>query len=91
MYHDVFHLNTNIPYNFRSHSEPYSRNPKTAKCGAETKSYLTRKIWSLVPNAVKSSNSLDVFKSKIRQWEPDCISRIYVLKIACQIMNTSML
>ena len=69
---NVFHFNTNIPYNLRSRSELYSRNPKTVKYGTETISYLAPKIWPLVPNAIKSSKSLDVFKSKIRQWEPDC-------------------
>ena len=51
--------------------ELYSRNPKIVKYGTGTISYLAPKIWSLVPNAIKSSKSLDVFKSKIRQWEPD--------------------
>ena len=32
----VFHFNTNIPYNLRSRSELYSRNPKTVKYGTET-------------------------------------------------------
>ena len=73
---NVFHFNTNIPYNLRSRSELYSRNPKTVKYGTETISYLAPKIWSLVPNAIKSSKSLDVFKSKIRQWEPDCPCRL---------------
>ena len=27
-------------------------------------------IWSLVPNAIKSSKLSDVSKSKIRLWEP---------------------
>ena len=71
---NVFHFNTNIPYNLRSRSELYSRNPKTVKYETENTSYLAPKIWSLVPNAIKSSKSLDVFKSKIRQWEPDCPS-----------------
>ena len=48
-------FNTNIPYNLRSRSELYSRNPKTVKCGTETISYLAPKIWSLVPNAIKNS------------------------------------
>ena len=69
---NVFHFNTYIPYNLRSSSELYSRNPKTVKYGTETISYLAPKIWSLVPNAIKNSKSLDVFKFKIRQWEPDC-------------------
>ena len=61
-----------LTYNLRSRSEVYSRNLDTMKYGTETMSYLAPKIWSLVPNAIKSSKSLDVFKSKIRQWEPDC-------------------
>ena len=69
---NVFKFNTNISYNLRSRNEIYSRNPKAVKYGTETISYLAPKIWSLVPNAIKSSKSLDVFKSKIRQWEPDC-------------------
>ena len=63
----IFHFNTNIPYNLRSCSELYSRNPKTLKDGTETLWYLAPKIWSLVLNAIKSSKSLDVFNSKIRQ------------------------
>ena len=69
---NVFHFTTNISYNLWSFNELYSRNPKTVIYGTETISYLAPKIWSLVPNATKSSKSLDVFKSKIRQWETDC-------------------
>ena len=57
---NVFHLNTNIPYNLRPCSELYSRNPKTVKHGTETKSYLAAKIWSLVPHTRKSRKSLYV-------------------------------
>ena len=73
---NVFHFNTDIPYNLRSRSERYSRNLKTVKYGTETISYLAPKILSLVPNAIKSSKSLDVFKFKIRQWEPDSPCRL---------------
>ena len=59
-----------------SRHEVYSRNPKTVKCGTETISYLGPKIWPLVPYAMKSSKLLDVFKSNIRQWEPDCPCRL---------------
>ena len=38
------------------------------KYGTEAMSYLAPKIWSLVPNAIKTSKSLNVFKSKIKQW-----------------------
>ena len=33
---NAFHININIPYNFRSRSELYSRNPKTVKYGTGT-------------------------------------------------------
>ena len=72
-----FHFNTDIPYILRSYSKRYSRNPKADKYGTETISYLAPKIWSLVPNAIKSSKSLDVFKSKIRKWENDYPCRLF--------------
>ena len=73
---NVFYFNTNIQYNLRSRSELYTRNPKTVKYGTKAISYLAPKIWSLGPNAIKSSKSLDAFKSKIRQWEPDSPCRL---------------
>ena len=72
----VFHFNKNISYNLRSRNELYSRNPKTVKYETETISCLAPKIWFLVPNAIKSSKLLDVFKSKIRQWKPNCPCRL---------------
>ena len=52
----VFHFNTNIPHSF------YCRNPKTVKYRTETISYLVPKIWSLVPEFIKSIKSLDVVR-----------------------------
>ena len=46
-------------------------------------SYLAPKIWSLVPTAIKSSKSLDAFKSKIRQWEPDC--HVVYIRLTCKM------
>ena len=63
---NIFHFKTDIPYNLRSSNDLYSRNPKTVKYGTEATSYLAPKIWSLVSNAIKSSKSLDVLKSKIK-------------------------
>ena len=42
---NVFHFNTNIPYNLRSCSELYSRNPKTLKYGTETNELIIRIYW----------------------------------------------
>ena len=68
---NVLHLYTNITYNLRSRSKLCCTNPKTVKYGTETISHLATKVLSLVPEAKKSSKSVDGFKSKIRQWEPD--------------------
>ena len=86
---NVFHFNTNIPYNLRSRSELYSRNPKTVKYGTETISYLAPKIWSLVPNAIKSSKSLDVFKSKIIQYNGNSIALVGYVRITCNMSVSS--
>ena len=66
---NAFHLNTNTPYNLKSRGELYCSNPKTVNYGTETISYLVPKIWYFVPEGIKSSKSLDAFKSKIRQWK----------------------
>ena len=50
-----------------SRSELNCRNPEIVKYGIETISYLAPKIWSLVPEVMKSSELLDAFKSKIRK------------------------
>ena len=58
---NVFHLNTNIPYNLRPRSERYRRNPRTVKYGAETISYLAPKMWSLVHNVIKKQKVVRCF------------------------------
>ena len=42
---NVFHFNTNIPYNLSSCSKLYSRNPKTLKYGTETNELIVRIYW----------------------------------------------
>ena len=69
-------ISTQVFHTILGRNDLYSRNPKIVKYGTETISYLAPKMWSQVPNAIKSSKSLDVFKSKIRQWEPDCPCRL---------------
>ena len=43
----------------------------------ESVSYLGPKIWDLVPNEIKESESLNAFKFKIKRWIPEeCPCRI---------------
>ena len=45
--------------------------------GTKLVSYLGPKIWDLVPNEIKESESLNGFKFKIRRWVPEvCPCRI---------------
>ena len=69
---NIFQVNRNNTYSLRSRNELYCKNPKTVKYGTETISYLLLKIWCLVPEIIKSSTRLDIFKNKIRKWKPDC-------------------
>ena len=66
----------NIPYNLRT------RNVRTVKNGFNTLSFRGPKIWALVLNFVRISNTLQEFKSKIRKWKPfgcDCnICKVYI-------------
>ena len=45
-------------------NELYARNPKTVRYGTETVSFLSPKIWSLIPQNIKGSGSLPCFKKK---------------------------
>ena len=62
MMKNVFHFNTNIPYNPRSRSGLYSRNPKTVKYGTETITYLAPKLWSNYRPISSLSNISKVFE-----------------------------
>ena len=63
---NIFQVNTNNPYSVRSRNELYCRNPKTVKHGTEKYGYLAPKIGSLVPEIIKNTKTLDIFKNKMR-------------------------
>ena len=73
---NVFHKNISNSYDLQNHKELCSRNPKTARYGTETVSYIAPKIWSKVPETIKMSSSLESFKTKIRKWKPECDCRL---------------
>ena len=53
--------------------------PKISKerHGRETVRYMGPKTWSIVPKDIKESDSLSVFKSKIRKWKPiECTCKL---------------
>ena len=74
---DVFHIQSPAPYYLRDKNELYSRNPKTVAYGTESVSFMAPKIWSIVPQELKNSQSLYSFKKGIRKWKPNCPCWLY--------------
>ena len=65
---DIFVLKENCIYNSREIF--VTNNIRTEHYGKESLSYLGPKIWSIIPNDIKTSTSLNIFKQKIRKWKP---------------------
>ena len=62
---DIIELNKPPTYIVRTHQDYYSRNPKALSYGTETISFLTPKIWAIVPQNMKYSSSVSSFKMKL--------------------------
>ena len=64
-------------YDLRNNNSFKRRRVKSVWHGTESVSYLGPKIWDLVPNEIKESESLNDFKFKIKRWVPEgCPCRI---------------
>ena len=65
------------PYNLRNGSICGSCKVKTVRYGTETITYLGPKIWSIIPDEIRESASLETFRQKIKLWKPNsCPCRI---------------
>ena len=65
------------PYNLRNGLICVSYKIKTVRYGTETITYLGPKIWSIIPDEIRESASLETFRQKIKLWKPDsCPCRI---------------
>ena len=80
---DIFELQ-NPSYNLRSSCNQFRReNVKTVHYSIQSVRYLGPKIWELVPNNIKYSNSLSKFKKLIKSWKPEaCPCRLCKTYIA---------
>ena len=66
---EVFKVNETIPYDLRIQSKLYARDPTKLRYGTETISFLSPKIWSLIPQNVKDSDTVPCFKKKKKRKE----------------------
>ena len=55
-------------YDLRNNDSFKRRRVNSVWHGTESVSYLGPKIWDLVPNEIKESESLNAFKFKIKRW-----------------------
>ena len=72
---DIFKLR-NVSYDLRNNSNFEARNVKTVRYGTESITYLGPKLWNLLPDTIKLSKTLEVFKKRVKSWKPDCPCRL---------------
>ena len=65
----IFELN-NQPYNLRKKTELKRRCVKTVHYGTETISFLSPKIWNIIPKELKEITSVLKFRKEIKKWKP---------------------
>ena len=68
----------NNNYSLRGNNLLTRRRVNSVRYGTETVSFLAPKIWDILPKDIKDSESLDIFKSKIKKWIPsECPCRLF--------------
>ena len=77
---DTFHF-IQKPYNLRNDPELQRRRNRKVYFGTESISSLAPKIWELVPSDIRSADSLEIFKVKIKFWTTD--------KCPCRLCKTA--
>ena len=85
IFNEIFR-NSTSSYNLRKSSSFYVTQVHSIYHGTESLSFLGLKIWELVSEDIEQSESLDIFKSKIKNWVPlrcPCrlLCRIYLQNI----------
>ena len=79
---EIFQLFENPVYQLRSGVDLPNRNSRTVFFGTESIMNIGAKLWNMDPENIKSSESFNVFKSKIKYWTPNhCPYRIYKIYI----------
>ena len=74
---EVFPRNYTLNYNLRRHPEFGSRAFNAVHYGWESLRFLGPTIWEILPLDLKNSDSLDSFKSRIKNWQPqECPCRL---------------
>ena len=59
-----------LPYNLRSNTDFAKSSVNTSRFGLNSLRYFALKVWNIVPSDIKNANNINIFKNKIRKWEP---------------------
>ena len=74
-----------VPYNLRGNNPFRCRRANSVYHDIESLAFLGPKIWVSVPDEIKTSENVDIFKNKIKKWIPDnCpwrLCRVYIQNI----------
>ena len=68
---DVFPINSQPEYNLRNKTSFATRPIRTVHYGDNSLRYLGPKLWELIPSDMKDTESVEVFKNRIKNWIPD--------------------
>ena len=68
---EIFQFSKNSVYSLRSGIQLEKPSINAVHFGSESTVYLGAKIWESIPENIKSSESADIFKSKIKKWVPE--------------------
>ena len=73
---EVF-MKRNCNYNLRGNNFLNRRRVNSVRYGTESVSFLAPIIWDILPKEIKNSQTLNAFKSKIKNWVPrECPFRL---------------
>ena len=77
---EIFRFSKNFVYSVRSDIQLEKPSIDAVQFGSESTAYLGAKIWELIPENIKLSESVGIFKSKIKKWVPEiCPCRLFRL------------
>ena len=68
---NIFQVNNNVRPGLRSHSEFARPTINTVHYGKDSLRYFGSLIWDLIPQDIRESTNLGIFKRKIRNWAPE--------------------
>ena len=82
---ELFEQRNEHHYNLRNNVHFITPQIRTVCHGSESISFLSPKIWNILPDRLKNTNSLEAFKIQIKKWKPqNCpcrLCRVYVQNV----------